>query len=123
MVAPWLALQPIEVTYTGRRSDTELTPSFRENHQTKYAFFIYLSPSSAHAAYAPWEGQNALDAFHIAYGSIAVLRQQMKPELRVHGVLDSGHSLEPNGLLYVSLGFTTFIFSFPSFELQSYRIS
>ncbi|KIY71853.1 hypothetical protein CYLTODRAFT_429232 [Cylindrobasidium torrendii FP15055 ss-10] len=40
---------------------------------------------TAHAAAAPWEGTNALDAAFIAYSSIAVLRQQMKPECRVHG--------------------------------------
>lgn len=33
------------------------------------------------------EGTNAQDAAHIAYSSVSVLRQQMKPDHRVHGVL------------------------------------
>ncbi|EGN96673.1 hypothetical protein SERLA73DRAFT_184799 [Serpula lacrymans var. lacrymans S7.3] len=46
---------------------------------------------SAHAAAAPWEGTNALDAAFLAYSSIAVLRQQIKPDHRVHGVI-KGHN-------------------------------
>jgi hypothetical protein len=54
---------------------------------------------SAHAAYAPWEAQNALDAAFLAYSGISVLRQQMKPTHRVHGVV-SGKDLEANGRSY-----------------------
>ncbi|KDQ12657.1 hypothetical protein BOTBODRAFT_56682 [Botryobasidium botryosum FD-172 SS1] len=43
---------------------------------------------TAHASAAPWEGQNALDAAFLAYGSISVLRQQLKPTHRVHGVVE-----------------------------------
>ncbi|GJJ10933.1 hypothetical protein Clacol_005162 [Clathrus columnatus] len=42
----------------------------------------------AHASAAPWEGQNALDAAFIAYGSIAALRQQIKPTYRIHGIVE-----------------------------------
>ncbi len=42
------------------------------------------------------EGVNALDAAFLAYSSIAVLRQQMKPESRVHGIL-GGQNWSPNG--------------------------
>ncbi|KAK0501404.1 hypothetical protein EDD18DRAFT_1142676 [Armillaria luteobubalina] len=42
---------------------------------------------SAHAGAAPWEGTNALDAAFLAYSSISVLRQQIKPDHRVHGIL------------------------------------
>ena len=41
----------------------------------------------AHAAAAPWEAQNALDAAFVAYASISALRQQMKPDQRVHGII------------------------------------
>ncbi|KAF8966342.1 hypothetical protein BDZ97DRAFT_1917719 [Flammula alnicola] len=41
---------------------------------------------SAHAGGAPWEGTNALDAAFIAYSGISMMRQQMKPDHRVHGV-------------------------------------
>ncbi|KDQ12656.1 hypothetical protein BOTBODRAFT_34362 [Botryobasidium botryosum FD-172 SS1] len=43
---------------------------------------------TAHAAAAPWEGQNALDAAFLAYGNISVLRQQIKPTHRVHGIVE-----------------------------------
>ncbi|KIJ65613.1 hypothetical protein HYDPIDRAFT_175005 [Hydnomerulius pinastri MD-312] len=42
---------------------------------------------SAHAGNAPWEGTNAVDAAFLAYSSVAVLRQQIKPDHRVHGVI------------------------------------
>ena len=58
-----LAVKAITVTYTGK---------------------------AAHAAAFPWEGVNALDAAVMAYSSISVLRQQMKPSWRVHGVIVRG---------------------------------
>jgi len=42
---------------------------------------------SAHAGAAPWEGTNAQDAAFLAYANVSVLRQQMKPDHRVHGVI------------------------------------
>ena len=45
---------------------------------------------AAHAAAFPWEGINALDAAIIAYNSISMLRQQMKPSWRVHGIITDG---------------------------------
>ncbi|KAG8970644.1 hypothetical protein FRC05_000502 [Tulasnella sp. 425] len=43
---------------------------------------------TAHAAGAPWEGKNALDAAFLAYSAISVLRQQIKPTHRVHGIIE-----------------------------------
>ena len=63
-----LALANLEVTYKGK---------------------------AAHAAAFPWEGVNALDAAVMAYTSISVLRQQMKPTWRVHGVITNGGA-KPN---------------------------
>lgn len=68
LIAPWLALQHIEVEFKGQ---------------------------SAHAGFMPWEGHNALDAAFLAYSGVSVLRQQMKPSCRVHGVV-SGKDWEPN---------------------------
>jgi len=56
---------------------------------------IYQKFSSAHAGAAPWEGKNALDAAVIAYSSISSLRQQLKPEIRVHGIIE-GKNWAPN---------------------------
>ena len=56
---------------------------------------IEFSGRAAHAAASPWEGLNALDAAVMAYNSISVLRQQMKPDWRVHGVISNGGA-KPN---------------------------
>lgn len=45
---------------------------------------------NAHAAAAPWEGVNALDAVLQAFSNISMMRQQMKPSWRVHGVITNG---------------------------------
>lgn len=58
-----LAVQGVHVTYTGK---------------------------AAHAAAFPWEGVNALDAAVQCYNSISMLRQQIKPTWRVHGVFTDG---------------------------------
>ena len=50
---------------------------------------------AAHAAAYPWEGINALDAAIMAYNSVSVLRQQMKPSWRVHGIITNGGT-KPN---------------------------
>ncbi len=44
----------------------------------------------AHAAAAPWEGRNALDAAVLGYTSVAALRQHIRPSERVHGVFTHG---------------------------------
>ncbi|XP_053138141.1 xaa-Arg dipeptidase-like, partial [Hemicordylus capensis] len=45
---------------------------------------------ASHAATYPWEGVNALDAAILAYNNLSVLRQQMKPTWRVHGIIKKG---------------------------------
>jgi len=45
---------------------------------------------TSHAASAPWEGINALDAAVSCYNSISMLRQQIKPTSRVHCVITDG---------------------------------
>ena len=50
---------------------------------------------SAHAALSPWEGKNALDAAVLGYNNISVLRQQLKPTHRVHGIFE-GKDWAPN---------------------------
>ncbi|KAJ7623226.1 amidohydrolase [Roridomyces roridus] len=51
---------------------------------------------SAHAGAAPWEGTNALDAAFLAYSGISVLRQQMRPENRIHGTIEGNQDWAPN---------------------------
>ncbi|KAG9256584.1 uncharacterized protein F5Z01DRAFT_634167 [Emericellopsis atlantica] len=45
---------------------------------------------TAHAGGAPWNGRNALDAAVAAYTSVSMLRQQIHPDERIHGVIEEG---------------------------------
>jgi amidohydrolase len=56
---------------------------------------IFYQGRNAHASAAPWEGANALDAVVTAYQSISLMRQQLRPTDRVHGVITEG-GLKPN---------------------------
>ncbi|MDI3481421.1 MAG: hypothetical protein PWQ97_1076 [Tepidanaerobacteraceae bacterium] len=58
-----LAMEAIEFTYTGR---------------------------AAHAASSPHMGINALDAVIILFNSINALRQQLKSDVRIHGIITDG---------------------------------
>ncbi|PYH66217.1 M20 family metallopeptidase [Aspergillus vadensis CBS 113365] len=51
---------------------------------------VTFTGKPAHAAAAPWEGVNALDAVVAAYVNISLLRQQILPTQRIHGVVASG---------------------------------
>ncbi len=44
----------------------------------------------AHAAADPWNGLNALDGLLAAFNNVALLRQQLRPEVRVHGIITDG---------------------------------
>ncbi|KAJ3065244.1 hypothetical protein HDU98_011385 [Podochytrium sp. JEL0797] len=52
--------------------------------------YVEYFGKSAHAASCPWEGKNALDALVLAYNGMSMLRQQMLPSSRVHGVIKKG---------------------------------
>ncbi len=45
---------------------------------------------ASHAAFAPQEGVNALDAFVQAYVNISTLRQSLLPTDKVHGIIEEG---------------------------------
>jgi len=44
----------------------------------------------AHAAADPWKGKNALDAMILLFSSVGLWRQQLKPDARVHGIIQEG---------------------------------
>jgi amidohydrolase len=50
---------------------------------------------SAHASSEPWEGQNALDAVIQTFNGINALRQHLKDDARIHGIISEG-GLAPN---------------------------
>lgn len=43
----------------------------------------------AHAAAAPWTGVNALDAVILVFNALGALRQQIRPDARIHGMNDA----------------------------------
>lgn len=43
--------------------------------------------TSAHAAANPWDGVNALDAIVLAYNNVSALRQQIRPDERIHSCI------------------------------------
>jgi len=63
-----------------------LDPSF----QARTSFTVEYFGKESHAAFAPQQGVNALDAFVQAYMNVATLRQQILPTDRVHCIIDHG---------------------------------
>lgn len=51
---------------------------------------VTFTGKPAHASAAPWEGFNALDAVVAAYVNISMLRQQILPTQKIHGVVLRG---------------------------------
>lgn len=51
---------------------------------------VTFAGKPAHASAAPWEGVNALDAVVAAYVNISLLRQQILPTQKIHGVVLRG---------------------------------
>jgi amidohydrolase len=45
---------------------------------------------AAHASADPWEGVNALDAVIQTFNNVAMLRQQMRTDARIHGIVTNG---------------------------------
>ena len=60
-----------------------------------HKFKIEFRGKPAHAGGEPWNGLNALDAAVSAYANVGLLRQQMEPDERVHGVIENGGTV-PN---------------------------
>ncbi|KAI9278664.1 hypothetical protein BDA99DRAFT_567348 [Phascolomyces articulosus] len=55
-------------------------------HDVRLEFF----GKASHASAAPWEGINALDAMVQVWNSISMMRQQLLPTDRVHGIVTDG---------------------------------
>lgn len=70
-------------------------------------FKVEFFGQAAHASVSPDRGINALDAMVAAYNNISLLRQQIRPDARIHGIITHGGDA-PNiipqytaGLFYV----------------------
>src|SRR5262249_60114485 len=53
------------------------------------ATFEYTGKAS-HASADPWAGVNALDACVQTYNAVSMLRQQVRPDCRIHGIITDG---------------------------------
>ena len=51
---------------------------------------FHFKGRASHASAAPEQGVNALDALIATFGAISLLRQQLPPGVRVHGVITDG---------------------------------
>jgi len=51
---------------------------------------VSFTGQNAHAGNTPWHGKNALDAVVSSYVNISLLRQQIQPTERTHGVIQHG---------------------------------
>jgi amidohydrolase len=54
------------------------------------ALDITYRGKSAHSAFAPWEGRNALDGVIQLFNALNAMRQQLKPDVRLHGIITNG---------------------------------
>lgn len=51
--------------------------------------FVFTGQTS-HAAASPWEGRNALNGLQLFFHAVDMLRQHVKPDVRMHGVIAEG---------------------------------
>ncbi|KAH7941861.1 hypothetical protein HPB49_017983 [Dermacentor silvarum] len=51
---------------------------------------VRFKGKAAHAGSTPWQGLSALDAAVSAYVNVSLLRQQLKPTARIHGIITEG---------------------------------
>ncbi|XP_070589297.1 xaa-Arg dipeptidase [Erythrolamprus reginae] len=86
------AFDNLDVVFMAHPSqeDSSYLPDIAEHDVT-----VKYYGKDSHAAAYPWEGLNALDAAVLAYNNLSLLRQQMKPTWRVHGIIKNG-GVKPN---------------------------
>ncbi|KAM0425305.1 hypothetical protein ACHAPT_009361 [Fusarium lateritium] len=60
---------------------------------SSHQFRVEFRGHAAHAGGEPWNGVNALDAAVAAYSNVSLLRQQIHPDERVHGVIEVGGTI------------------------------
>jgi len=66
------------------RNHAEIAPLASED------VYVTFSGLQSHAASDPWNGKNALDALILLFSSVGLWRQQLRPEARVHGIVQEG---------------------------------
>lgn len=54
------------------------------------AMYFEFFGTSAHAAAAPWEGKNALNAMRLVFDAMDMMRQHVTDEVKIHGIIIDG---------------------------------
>ncbi|MCI7300318.1 MAG: M20 family metallopeptidase [Clostridiales Family XIII bacterium] len=54
------------------------------------AFYYKFKGRPAHASAAPWEGRNALNGAMLMIHAFDMMRQHIKPDARIHGIITKG---------------------------------
>ncbi|KAL2794036.1 hypothetical protein BJX66DRAFT_351457 [Aspergillus keveii] len=81
------------MTHPGPRGVFNQAPKTGNAYSTSLSmdkFIVSYSGKPAHAAMAPYQGVNALDAANLAYNAISMLRQQIKEHERIHFIIKHG---------------------------------
>jgi amidohydrolase len=82
-------------------------------HLTVYGIEFEFHGKSAHAAFDPYQGINALDAVIQTFVNVGLLRQQIRSEARIHGVITNG-----GGAVNVIPAFAACRFGIRSFDVK-----
>jgi amidohydrolase len=75
---------------TGGRPEVDGVVLTNWQAQATANFTLEYSGRAAHAAAGPWAGRNALDAVIQAFVNVGMLRQQIRPTARIHGIITEG---------------------------------
>ncbi len=54
------------------------------------SFEFRFKGKTAHAAASPWEGRNALNGAQLFFHALDMLRQHVRPDVRIHGIYTQG---------------------------------
>lgn len=87
------ALKDVDIVLMAHPSNRPTSQSVEESGIMQFA--VRFSGKSAHAAAAPEDGLNALDAVRLLFNGVDAWRQQLPETCRVHGVIIDG-GVAPN---------------------------
>ncbi|MBS7637788.1 M20 family metallopeptidase [Candidatus Bathyarchaeota archaeon] len=62
----------------------------RQSSYAREAIQFEFYGKAAHAGAAPWEGVNALNTLLLMFRAIDALRQHVRPDVRIHGIIEKG---------------------------------
>lgn len=88
----------VDLIREGVFEDVDIAMMFHPGYDTvidvkSLAFRSYdfiFHGENAHAASEPWLGRNALDAVTLTFHAVNCLRQHLKPDVRIHGIIKEG---------------------------------